>query len=115
MAEEKLVNTRVQMYTTMEPLNAKNVAYKGLVCVNKVRTRNVFQNMGTGIKCLVGGEIKNLTELTAMMRDELIEEAKEEAEKLGANAIMGIRLETNTVFDGTLEVIIYGTAVHFVS
>ena len=35
MAEKQQINTRVQMYTTMEPLDAKNVTYKGLVCVNK--------------------------------------------------------------------------------
>ena len=81
----------------------------------QVRTRNFFQDVGTGLKSLVGGEVKNLTKLTAMMRDELIEEAKEEAEKLGANAIMGIRIETNSVWEGTLDVVLYGTAVHFVS
>ena len=35
MAEKQPINTRVQMYTTMEPLDAKNVTYKGLICVNK--------------------------------------------------------------------------------
>ena len=39
---------------------------------------------------------------------------KEEAEKVGANAIIGIRMETNSVFEGTLDVVLYGTAVHFV-
>ena len=116
MAEEQTSkNTRVQMYTTMEPLGAKNVTYKGLICVNKVRTRNFFQDIGTGLQCLVGGEIKNLTRLTALIRDELIEEAKAEAEKLGANAIVGIRMETNSIFEGTLDVVLYGTAVHFLT
>ena len=41
MAEEKQpINTRVQMYTTMEPLEAKNVTYKGLICVNKASLNN---------------------------------------------------------------------------
>ena len=42
MAEHKPVNTRVQMYTTMEPLEAKNVTYKGLICVNKASRRSIF-------------------------------------------------------------------------
>merc|ERR1712061_382213 len=100
---------------TMDPPDGKNVTYRGLISVNKVRTRNFFQDVGTGLKSLVGGEVKNLTKLTAMMRDELVEEAKEEAEKIGANAVMGLRMETNSVFEGTLEVILYGPAVHFVS
>ena len=41
-----------------------------------MRTRNFFQDVGTGLKSLVGGEVKNLTKLTALMRDELVEEAK---------------------------------------
>ena len=88
-----------------------------LDCYNilQVRTRNFFQDVGTGLKSLVGGEVKNLTKLTAMMRDELIEEAQEEAEKLGANAIMGIRIETNSVWEGTLEMVLYGTAIHYIS
>ena len=46
MAEEKLVNTRVQMYTTMEPLEAKNVTYKGLICVNKASKRSTLLFIG---------------------------------------------------------------------
>ena len=42
MAEHKPVNTRVQMYTTMEPLEAKNVTYKGLICVNKASRRSIL-------------------------------------------------------------------------
>ena len=42
MAENKPINTRVQMYTTMEPLEAKNVTYKGLICVNKASRRSIL-------------------------------------------------------------------------
>ena len=41
-AEKQPINTRVQMYTTMEPLEAKNVTYKGLICVNKASTRSIL-------------------------------------------------------------------------
>ncbi len=52
--------------------------------------------------------------MTAQLRKELIQEAEEEARQLGANAIVGIRFETNTVFEGTNDMVMYGTAVHFV-
>ena len=58
--------------------------------------------------------VKNLDKLIDKMRAEVIEQAKGEAERLGANAIVGVRMETNSVLEGTLEVVLYGTAVKFV-
>ena len=57
--------------------------------------------------------VKNLDKLIDKMRAEVIEQAKEEADRLGANAIVGVRMETNSVLEGTLEVVLYGTAVKF--
>ena len=61
----------------------------------------------------MGGVVKNLDKLIDKMRAEVIEQAKGEAERLGANAIVGVRMETNSVLEGTLEVVLYGTAVKF--
>ncbi len=51
--------------------------------VNKVKTRNMFQDIGTGLKSLVGGEIKNLSRLTAEMRNELIQMATDQVYSKG--------------------------------
>jgi uncharacterized protein YbjQ (UPF0145 family) len=69
----------------------------------------MFSDIGAGFKSMVGGEIKSMSKLT---RDELIAEAQEEAVGMGANAITGLRMETNTIFDGTVDMVLYGTAVH---
>lgn len=71
----------------------------------------MFADIGAGFKSMVGGEIKSMSKLTRDTRNELIEEACQQATQMGANAITGIRLETNTIFDGTLDMVLYGTAV----
>ncbi len=71
----------------------------------------MISDIGAGLKSMVGGEMKSLTKLTKDIRNELIAEAIGEAEAMGANAITGIRIETNTIYDGMLDVVFYGTAV----
>ena len=58
---------------------------------SKVKSRNAFSDIGSGLKSLVGGEIKGLSKLTRDVREELLRELKETAAELGANAIVGLR------------------------
>ena len=60
---------------------------------SKVKSRNAFSDIGSGLKSLVGGEIKGLSKLTRDVREELLRELKETAAELGANAIVGLRWE----------------------
>ena len=80
---------------------------------SKVKSRNAFSDICSGLKSLVGGEIKGLSKLTRDVREELINELKETAAEMGANAIVGLRMETNSVFDGVLDMVVTGTAVYF--
>ncbi len=73
--------------------------------------RNLFKDIGTGLKSIVGGEVKNLSKLTQEMRRDLMTEAQKECDALGANAIIGLRLEANSTFEGTVDMVLYGTAV----
>merc|ERR1712066_437129 len=104
---------RVQVYTTNTPCGAVTQEYKGLVMASKVKSRNAFSDIGSGLKSLVGGEIKGLSKLTRDVREELINELKETAAEMGANAIVGLRMETNSVFDGVLDMVVTGTAIYF--
>merc|ERR1712185_621622 len=103
----------VQVYTTNTPCGAVTQEYKGLVMASKVKSRNAFSDIGSGLKSLVGGEIKGLSKLTSDVREELLVEIKQKAAEVGANAVVGIRMETNTIFDGCLDLVIYGTAIRF--
>ena len=71
----------------------------------------MFSDIGAGFKSMVGGEVKGLTKLTKDTREELLQDAMEQASHLGANAVCGARFETTTVFDGALDILFYGTAV----
>merc|ERR1712165_363611 len=103
---------QVEFYTTDFALEAQGASYKGLIIVNKVKSRNMFSDIGAGLKSMVGGELKGMSKLTRDTRNELIAEAEEQALEMGANAITGLRMETNTIFDGTVDMVLYGTAVH---
>eukprot|EP00092_Neocalanus_flemingeri_P007931 GFUD01008558.1.p1 GENE.GFUD01008558.1~~GFUD01008558.1.p1 ORF type:complete len:115 (-),score=39.03 GFUD01008558.1:204-548(-) len=103
----------VEVYTTNEPVMAKQMEYKGMLLASKVKSRNMFSDIGSGFKSLVGGEIKGLSKLTADIREELLWELREKAVQAGANAIVGLRMETNSIFEGVLDMVVYGTAVYF--
>ena len=77
-----------------------------------MKSRNVVADIGAGLKSLVGGELKGVSKLTRETREELINEATEKAKEMGANAITGLRIETNTIFEGSVDMVLYGTAVH---
>jgi len=113
MAAPGLVE-KVEVYTTETVLGAEHggVMYKGLVMASKSKSRNMFSDIGSAFKSMAGGEIKGISKLTRDVRDELLYELKEKAVEMGANAIVGIRMETNSVFEGLLEMVIYGTAVY---
>ena len=87
------------------------IEVKGLVQGSVVRAKHVGRDIGASLKTLVGGEIKGYSELMMEARGIALERMREEAEKLGANAIVGRRYQTAEIMGGTAEVMAYGTAV----
>jgi len=83
----------------------------GIVKGNTVRARWFGRDIAAGLKSLVGGEVKSYTEMLNSARDEAISRMEEEAVKLGADAIVGMRLATANVMQGSAEILAYGTAV----
>jgi uncharacterized protein YbjQ (UPF0145 family) len=77
-----------------------------------VRSRSIFGTIGAGFQTLFGGNITILTELCEKTREDAFNIMVQQAEKLGANAIIGIRYESTEIFDGVTEVLCYGTAVY---
>merc|ERR1712218_417655 len=75
---------QVELYTTDFALDANGASYKGLIVVNKVKSRNMFVDIGAGFKSMVGGELKGMSKLTRDVRNELIEEAAQKATEMGA-------------------------------
>ena len=97
--------------TTEEIPNKKIKETLGIARGSTVRARNIGRDIFAGIKNLVGGEISEYTRLQAESREQAIQRMKEDAEKMGANAIVNIRLTTSMVMQGCSEILAHGTAV----
>ncbi|MEZ4812797.1 MAG: YbjQ family protein [Caldisericia bacterium] len=85
----------------------------GIVNGNTVRTRGFGHDFMAGLKNLVGGEIGAYVEMLQKAREEAMERMVANAEKLGADGIVCIRITTSSVMQGASEIMAYGTAVKF--
>ena len=83
----------------------------GLVKGNSVQSRNIGRDMVAGLRHIVGGEMKEYVEMLVRSREIATSAMEEEAKKLGADAVVGVRFSTSSVMEGTSEVLAYGTAV----
>ena len=86
----------------------------GIVKGTIVQTKNIGRDFMAGMKTLVGGEIVGYTEMLNEARQIATKRMVDEAESLGADAIVGVRYGSSQVMQGAAEVIAYGTAVKFV-
>lgn len=98
-----LLTTAVVLNTDYEVL--------GIVMGNRVRAAHVGRDIMAGLKNLVGGEVKEYSELMKKVRLAAMDEMIEEAKKLGANGIIGIQFASAQVASGMAEIIAYGTAI----
>ncbi|MFJ7666315.1 YbjQ family protein [Lysinibacillus sp. NPDC097195] len=83
----------------------------GLVKGNSVQSRHIGRDMMAGLRNIVGGEMKEYAEMLVRSRELATRAMEQEAQRLGADAIVAIRFSTSSVMDGTSEVLAYGTAV----
>ena len=98
--------------TTSDQVEGKTVVKTvGLVKGNTIRARHVGRDIRAGLKSLVGGEITDYTKMMADARDQAIQRMVEDAEKKGANAVVGMRLSTSMIMQNAAEVLAYGTGV----
>lgn len=83
----------------------------GLVRGNRVRAAHLGRDILAALKNIVGGEVKEYADLLSQVRDSATEDMIREAEKLGANAIVGIRYSSSQIASGMAEILVTGTAV----
>ena len=101
------------MTTAFEIPGKKIAETLGMVKGNTVRARHLGHDFMAGLKNIVGGEITEYTKLMAESREQSIARMTADAEKLGADAIIGTRFVTSAVTQGGVELLVYGTAVKF--
>lgn len=98
--------------TTTETISGKKVVKTlGLVKGNTIRARHLGRDIVAGFRNIVGGEITEYTKMLAESREQALDRMQEEADKLGANAVVGMRFVTASIMGGAAELLAYGTAV----
>lgn len=83
----------------------------GLVKGNTIRAKHIGKDIVAGLRTIIGGEIKEYTSMMQESREQAIQRMVEEAQALGAEAIVGVRFTTSLVMTGASEFLAYGTAV----
>ena len=83
----------------------------GVVKGQVVQSKNIGKDFMAGMKTIVGGEIVGYTEMIATARQMATKRMVDEAESLGADAVINIRYGSSSVMNGAAEIIAYGTAV----
>ena len=83
----------------------------GLVKGTVVQSKNIGKDFMAGMKTLVGGEITGYTEMLVESRQIATKRMVDEAEAMGADAVLNIRFGSSSVMQSAAEVVAYGTAV----
>jgi uncharacterized protein YbjQ (UPF0145 family) len=98
--------------TTTESITGKRVARTlGLVRGNTIRARHIGRDIVAGLRNIIGGEILEYTKLMGESREQALDRMRDEAARIGANAIIGVRFSTSYLSSGAAELLAYGTAV----
>lgn len=101
--------------TNTDYIPGKELELLGVVQGNTVMTKHLGKDIMAGFKAIVGGEIHQFTELMKDARVLARQRMEEEAQSLGADAIINIRYTTSQIMDPAAEVLVYGTAVRFIN
>lgn len=95
-------------------VSGRGIETIGLVKGSMIQSKNIGKDLAAGFKTIVGGELKGYSEMLNEARAMATKRMVEEAEALGASAIINVRYTSATVMQGAAEILVYGTAVKFV-
>ncbi len=87
------------------------VEFYGVVTGSTVRAKHLGRDFMASLKNIFGGELRGYTELLQESRQEAIERMIEQAQSVGANAVVNVRFSTSSIAQGAAELFAYGTAV----
>ena len=95
-------------------VSGKEIETIGLVKGSMIQSKNIGKDIMAGFKTVVGGELKGYSEMINESRAIATKRMVEEAEALGADAVINVRYSSSSVMQGAAEVLAYGTAVRFI-
>jgi uncharacterized protein YbjQ (UPF0145 family) len=100
------------LLSTTETIHGRKIIkHLGLVRGNTIRARHIGRDIMAIIRHIIGGEITDYTKMMAESREQAIDRMIEDAQKLGANAIVSINFSSQMIMGGASEILAYGTAV----
>jgi uncharacterized protein YbjQ (UPF0145 family) len=106
------LKTVIMITTTTPTVPGKEISeILGIARGSTVRARNIGRDIFAGLKNIVGGEIEEYTKLQAQSREQAMQRMLQDAERLGADAVINVRFGTSMVMQGAAEMLAYGTAV----
>ena len=97
--------------TTNDAPGYRIVETVGLARGITVRSRNVVADAIGGIQSMLGGRVEAYVKLAEASRAEALDHLIQQAQEMGANAVVAMRYESNEIMEGVTEVLAYGTAV----
>lgn len=92
----------------------KELEALGIVKGTIVQSKNFGKDFMSAMKTLVGGEIKDYTDMLTEARQIAMKRMVDEAEALGADAVINVRFSSSSMMQGAAEVVAYGTAVKII-
>jgi uncharacterized protein YbjQ (UPF0145 family) len=100
------------LLSTTDTIHGKKIVkHLGLVRGNTIRARHIGRDIMAIIRHIIGGEITDYTKMMAESREQAIDRMIEDAQNLGANAIVQMSFSTQMVMGGASEILAFGTAV----
>ena len=99
---------------TTEKVEGYQMQTLGLVQGSTIQSKNMFKDMGSGFKSMVGGELKAYTRMMEQARELATSRMIEQATNMGADAIVCMRFNSASVMQGAAEIMAYGTAVKLI-
>lgn len=95
-------------------VSGKEIETLQIVKGSVIQAKHLGKDIMSGLKTLVGGELKGYSEMINEARAKATKRMVQEAEALGADAVINIRYASSAVMQGAAEVMVYGTAVKYV-
>ena len=94
-------------------VSGKQLETLGVVKGSTIRSKHLGRDIGAAFKTIVGGELKGYADMISEAREIATQRMVDEAQALGADAIINLRYASASVMQGAAEILVYGTAVKF--
>ena len=102
----------MELYS-IENLSGKEYIALGVVSGSTIQSKNMFSDLGQGLKGIVGGELKAYTDMMEKARAKATDRMVEQAQSMYADAVIGVRYATSAIMAQAAEVLVYGTAIKY--